>query len=1029
MSGSTNFISGLSSGIDWNTMITQLIAVDHKQVDVIGNKKADYENKLSQWQSLNAKLLALKNSVRDLKSSSGFAIFKISLSSDSASMKANDLLTVSTDGLASTGFYTVKINRCASAQKLSSTSFSSASAALGSDYAGDIILNGVAITIEATDTLNAVKEKINSTNAGTHPTGVTAGIVKYGNGDYRLILTSDTTGAEGIDLRNGGNNDICGLLGFTDSTRTAKHHLAGGDMSDRFTSATIAIGTLLNLTSAQSSEEGDIVINGRSVGSINLAQDSLTDIQSKLTAAGVTASIVTEVEGGRTYYRLLITGVENSYKDNKNILETLGILEGGHSEVFGVTGDVANTSAGKVITSSTYIKNIDGFTGYSATDYIRLEGTDTAGNSVLDDSFILSDVTTVGDLLTKIESLFGNVTASITGDGKLRIVDNTTGASTLSVKMSVRNEGGELDGTLRFDSDGDLGSAVSVRKREIVAGTDASVTIDGVEVTSSSNTIVDAIPGVTLNLLKADAGVTVNIQVERDFDAIVSKVRDFITAYNSVASFIRTQCSFDETTKKAGGVLFGDGTLTSVRSDLTSIITNRVWGVSSEFSTLGLVGVSVDRYGQLSLDEGSFKKYLGSNFGDVRRLFTAEAISSTSTIEYVSHTINTKCGEHNVVIEQIATRSTSSASDNTTLNGDEVLTITEGSQGATITLTGGMTMDQIVAAITSELSSVHTQIIVGSERLFSDANCTAPITASTKWNSVYISSGESAHLANGDVISFTGVTREGDVVEGSYTISNVSGDSVQGLLSAIEAAFGNKVSAYIDSSGRIAIADNEVGTSSLSLSFDCSRAHDLDFGSVSTENEGGQKGRYAMSITAEKDAEGRLVLYHNNYGSAYRFAIHQKNNLLWTSGDQTVDNGQDVAGTIHGESATGRGQLLIGADDATNVRGLVIRYTGATTGDVGSLKLTFGVAELLDRVLFHITDQYEGYVSFKQQSLKDNITTFNNQIAEMEKRLEKRRLEMINRFVRMELAIQKVQAQSNWLASQLNSLLNIWKQR
>ncbi|MBU4010061.1 MAG: hypothetical protein KJ882_04780, partial [Proteobacteria bacterium] len=58
MSSSTYQISGLSSGFDWRTMVDQLIAVEHRRVDLVSAKKTNYENKLSEWQSFNTKLLA-----------------------------------------------------------------------------------------------------------------------------------------------------------------------------------------------------------------------------------------------------------------------------------------------------------------------------------------------------------------------------------------------------------------------------------------------------------------------------------------------------------------------------------------------------------------------------------------------------------------------------------------------------------------------------------------------------------------------------------------------------------------------------------------------------------------------------------------------------------------------------------------------------------------------------------------------------------------------------------------------------------
>jgi flagellar hook-associated protein 2 len=117
---------------------------------------------------------------------------------------------------------------------------------------------------------------------------------------------------------------------------------------------------------------------------------------------------------------------------------------------------------------------------------------------------------------------------------------------------------------------------------------------------------------------------------------------------------------------------------------------------------------------------------------------------------------------------------------------------------------------------------------------------------------------------------------------------------------------------------------------------------------------------------------------------------------------------------------------LRGNAGEANTDGLSIRYTAAATGAVGSVKLTLGVAELYDRALFQITDSIDGYVSFKQQSLQESINNFQTQIRDMEAILAKKREQMLNRFLAMELALQKIQSQSSWLTGQLTAAENGW---
>ena len=1024
---STNLISGLSSGFDWQSLVDQLIAVEHQRVDTVTAKQTADKKKLAEWQSFNTKLLAFKTAAGNLKKVENFGLYKASLTSDSSTIKAADLLSVSTSATASIGSYSLKVNNIATANKLSSGSFALSSEALGAGYAGDILINGTAISISATDSLLNVRDKINNANSGASPTGVTASLVNYGAGDYRLLLASDATGAAGISLLNGSASDLLTKFGFADTSRTAKNHIVGGDQTDRFSSTSLSIQSLLGLTAAQTAAAGDIVINGQSIGAIDLSTDTLSSLQSKFAAAGLTVSINSETENGLTSYRLMISGAANTYTDKNNILETLGVLKSGVSDVLGVTGSTANTAGGQAITSTTLLKDIDGYTGYQNTDYIHLEGTDSNGSAVSDDTFALSDTATVGDLLGKIRDLFGDVTASIDGSGKLVVVDNTPGASPLALKVAVKNQGGTAEDTLRFDGDNDLGAAITVRKRQLIAGADASVTLDGVTITQSDNTLDDILSGVSLNLLKADTNTTITLNIGRDTDALMTKFNAFVTSYNSVASYIRTQSSYDDTNKAAGGILFADGTLRSVKSDLTSTLLQSVWGVSADFSTMGLIGISVDKVGQLSIDSSKLSGYLTTNFNDIQNLFTVNGTTSTGTLTYIASGTETKEGEFTVHIDTAATRSTSAASDNVSLSGAETLTITQGDVAATVALTAGMSMTQMIAAINSEMATVRTQTLASANPLYADGGQASTITAATKWNSIYDGSGASVGLVNGDRISFSGTNRSGESISGSYTISDVGADSVQGLLSAVETAFDSQVTAAVNASGQIVVTDKTTGSSKLALTLDTTQAHSLNFGTVLAENTGGQKGRYAMEITASADSGNHLVLTQNNYGTGNGFVIHQQNNLLWTGGDQTVDNGVDVAGTINGEAATGSGQTLKGNSGDANVDGLSLKYTGSVGGiDVGTVKLTLGIAELFDRALSGITDSLDGYVTFKQKSIQEEINNYTKQIEEMEARLARKKEVMTTKYVAMEVAMQKIQNQSSWLTSQVAAASKGW---
>lgn len=951
---STNLISGLSSGFDWASMVDSLIAIEKSRVTLVENRKSALESKLSAWQSFNTKLLALKTAAAALNSTEDFLAFTSRLTSSNASVKASDLLAVSTSDEAVPGTYAITVLQTATAQKISSDSFSSATGALGPSFAGDVVINGVTVAVDAGDSLNDLRDRINDAGAG-----VTATVVRYGTGDYRLSIASDDTGEAGIGIANGGAPDILNLLGFTDGTRTARYHAAGGDKSGTFTSKDIAVADILELASAGS---GTIRVNGTEI-EIDLSADSLEAIAGKLTGAGVPASVVSETGDGETVYRLFIQGGSNTYTDSANILETLGVLRGGFSDVMGVEGDVKNTSNASAITADTLIRDLDGYSGYGAGDFIHMAGTDTSGGAVSlapAESLVIGDDTTVGDLLAKIEAVYGDVTASVTGDGRLRIVDNTSGESTLAVQLSVKNSDESADGTLSFATGGDLGTAEVLRSREVVAGTDGIVEIDGVTITSGSNSIADAIEGVTLDLLQADGETTVTLSVTRDTGAILSKITAFVNSYNSVASYISEQQSYDEESGKTGGVLFGDGTLSSVKTDLVSTLLQSVWGVNTGFSYLSFVGITIGDDGLLTTDMTKLGDYLKNNFSNIVSLFAVKGTAEGGALEYVSSSSETRAGAYTVRIDQAAAKGTAAGTTDLSgsLSGDVTLAVTVSGYGARVELTAGMTLSEIVDAVNAEMDTAREEIQVGAVKLYEGGGSSTALTAGTAWDQVYVGA-NSANLEDGDRIRFSGTDHSGNAVSGVYEIDSVATGTVQGLLTAIESAYDGTVTASIDGEGRIVITDETTGASRLGISFDMEEAHQLTFGTIDVSgdgNDGSRRGRYALAVTASDDGAGHLTLTQDSYGSSAGFTVSQ------TGGDiqeirisETALTTADSSGKIlAGETTTWNGLYgtTVGEGDTLTITGLTPggADVGPVTYDLYEAGAFRDIGSLLDEI-------------------------------------------------------------------------------
>lgn len=151
-------------------------------------------------------------------------------------------------------------------------------------------------------------------------------------------------------------------------------------------------------------------------------------------------------------------------------------------------------------------------------------------------------------------------------------------------------------------------------------GKPASFVLDGVAMSKNSNSVTDALQGVTLNLLKGGATSTINIA--NDTASATDNVNKFVTAYNSVMALINTDTSYDSTTNKAG-VLLGDSAVRTIQSQMQSMLIATVSGVGGPYSSLADLGISSDKSdGTLTVDSTQLSTALSNNYNGVVDLFT-----------------------------------------------------------------------------------------------------------------------------------------------------------------------------------------------------------------------------------------------------------------------------------------------------------------------------------------------------------------------------------------------------------------------
>lgn len=216
-----------------------------------------------------------------------------------------------------------------------------------------------------------------------------------------------------------------------------------------------------------------------------------------------------------------------------------------------------------------------------------------------------------------------DVTATIIFDGttnRLVFASKTSGlANPVSVAVTDDGSGG-ANPLLGLDS----ASLV-----ETQAAKDAWLNINGIDITRSSNTITDAIEGVTLTLAKGTVATpgTATLTVATNTTATTAAIDAFVKAYNDSVGLLKTNSAYDAAAKKAAA-LNGESTVRSIQSSLSDLVQTNVTGIAGGISTLSDIGITMQTTGKLSVDSTKLAAALADPSKDVTSLFTQTTVGN-----------------------------------------------------------------------------------------------------------------------------------------------------------------------------------------------------------------------------------------------------------------------------------------------------------------------------------------------------------------------------------------------------------------
>ena len=207
---------------------------------------------------------------------------------------------------------------------------------------------------------------------------------------------------------------------------------------------------------------------------------------------------------------------------------------------------------------------------------------------------------TLGQLAASINNQNAGVTASVIQDAngsRLALVSSTSG----------------LPGDLTVS-----GNTAGLTFTKAVAGTNAALQVDGIPISSASNTVSNVINGVTLSLGSPSAA-SVTVNVSPDTTQATTAINTFVTAYNTVVSEINNQFNVNSD-GSGGGVLETDNSLRDAQSQLLGAISYSISGNNGAVN-LASIGINLNNDGTLTVDSGALSTALSSNYSAVQNLF------------------------------------------------------------------------------------------------------------------------------------------------------------------------------------------------------------------------------------------------------------------------------------------------------------------------------------------------------------------------------------------------------------------------
>jgi len=344
------------------------------------------------------------------------------------------------------------------------------------------------------------------------------------------------------------------------------------------------------------------------------------------------------------------------------------------------------------------------------------------------------------------------VSAAIVKTGsayRLLVSSDTSGlANGIQITVSDSGDNNNTDGNglsrLAFNA-----SAGTANVYQTISAADAAFTVNGLALSSASNTVANVIDGLTLTL-KDVTTTTAALSVTDNTSGIKTAVNTFVAGYNSLVTTLDDLTGYDFATK-TGGPLQGDFSVLSIASQLRTTLGAAANGFVGSYSRLAELGITTLSTGQLAVDDTKLSAALVANYDDVSAVLTRFAQPSLgSGLTAVSATSSVEVGHYSVAVSSLGvsgSKTSSSLSAPITINtSNDTFTLTiDGTSSGTITLSNAA-----YGSISALATELQTQINADATLRLATKAATVSVDGSAlKITSNAVGASSSVQLTNG----------------------------------------------------------------------------------------------------------------------------------------------------------------------------------------------------------------------------------------------------------------------------------------